>query len=385
MQSSIYCRPVLAATMAHQLLRPTVLDEGLRSGLFLSGMRRTGKTTFLANDLIPAVEEAGAVVIYVDLWSDIQVNPSELVHRTIRKTLAELQSPMSAILKKLQKAAQAEIAAHGFKFSFLPDKLGEQDGATLAQALTEVVDQAKTDLVLIVDEVQHALATEAGARMLFALKAARDAINSRPDTPGHFLFIGAGSHRALVGELVARRNQAFSGATSVDYPLLDGDFVEYVLKRLADEGAEHLPSQKVATDAFKVLGNRPEELIKALRLLRAQLPPRADPNTYLPVIAATLRSSAASAELLRLDQLGGLATAIFDRIAINDGNTRGVFSADAAAEYSRVLGREVRIEEIQPAVNELLGANLLMRRAHGVYVITDPFVQDAWLEQKQLC
>ena len=220
--------------------------------------------------------------------------------------------------------------------------------------------------------------------MLFALKAARDAINSRPDTPDHFLFIGTGSHRALVSELVTRRNQAFSGATSVAYPVLDRDFVEHVLKRLADEGAEGLPSPKVATDAFKVVGNRPEELIKALRLLRTQLPQGADPDTYLPVIAATLRSSAASAELLRLEQLGGLATVIFDRIATNDGDTRGLFSTEAASEYSRVLGREVRIEEIQPAVNELLGANLIMRRGHGVYGITDPFVQDTWVEQKQL-
>jgi hypothetical protein len=382
--SSIYRRAQLAATMAHQLLHPTVLDEGLRSGLFLSGLRRTGKTTFLVNDLIPALEKGGALVIYVDLWSDIQVNPSELVHRAIRKTLTELQSPVSAILKKLQKVAQAEMGAHGFKFSFSLDKLGEQGGATLAQALTEVVNQANTDLVLIVDEVQHALATEDGARMLFALKAARDAINTRPDTSGHFLFIGTGSHRALVSELVTRRNQAFSGATSVAYPVLDRDFVEHVLKRLAEEGADGLPSPKVATDAFSVLGNRPEELLKALRLLRTQLPQGADPEAYLPVIAATLRSSAASAELLRLDQLGGLATAIFDRIATNDGDTRGLFSAEAAAEYSRVLGREVRIEEIQPAVNEMLGANLIMRRAHGVYGITDPFVQDAWLEQKQL-
>jgi hypothetical protein len=334
--------------------------------------------------LIPALEEAGALVIYVDLWSDVQVNPSELVHRAIRKTLTELQSPVSAILKKLRKVTHAEMAAHGFKFSFSLDKLGEQAGATLAQALTEVVDQANTDLALIVDEVQHALVTEDGANMLFALKAARDAINSRTDTPGHFLFIGTGSHRALVSELVTRRNQAFSGATSVAYPVLDQDFVGHVLKRLAEEGAESLPSPKVATDAFKVVGNRPEELIKALRLLRTQLPQGADPDTYLPVIAATLRSSAASAELLRLEQLGGLAAAIFDRIATNNGDTRGLFSAEAATEYSRVLGREVRIEEIQPAVNELLGANLIMRRGHGVYGITDPFVQDTWLEQKQL-
>jgi hypothetical protein len=53
----------------------------------------------------------------VDLWSDVQVNPSELVHRAIRKALAELQSPLSAILKKLQKVTNAEMATHGFKFS----------------------------------------------------------------------------------------------------------------------------------------------------------------------------------------------------------------------------------------------------------------------------
>ena len=73
---SIYRRPELAAQMVRPLLNPGVLDEGLRSGLFLSGLRRTGKTTFLLNDLIPALEEAGALVVYVDLWSDTQTNPA---------------------------------------------------------------------------------------------------------------------------------------------------------------------------------------------------------------------------------------------------------------------------------------------------------------------
>jgi hypothetical protein len=370
--------------MAQQLLNPGVLDEGLRSGLFLSGLRRTGKTTFLINDLIPALEGASALVIYVDLWSDVQVNPSELVHRAIRKALGDLQTPASAILKKLKRVANAEVAGYGLKFSFAVDKLGEQSGVTLAQALTEVVDQAKTDLVLIVDEVQHALAKDDGAHMMLALKAARDAINSRPDTPGHFLFIGTGSHRALVSELVTRRNQAFAGATSVAYPVLNGEFVEYVLKRLAGEGTRGMPSLVAATDAFKVVGNRPEELVKALRLLRMQLPRGGDSDAHLAVIAATLRTTAADAELTRLEQLGGLAGAIFERIATADGGTRGLFSTEAAAEYSRALGREVRVDEIQPVVNELLAANLIMRRSHGVYGITDPFVQDTWVEKKRL-
>ena len=51
--SSIYRRPELAVQMAKQLLNPGVLDEGLRSGLFLSGLRRTGKTTFPSTTLSP--------------------------------------------------------------------------------------------------------------------------------------------------------------------------------------------------------------------------------------------------------------------------------------------------------------------------------------------
>jgi predicted AAA+ superfamily ATPase len=49
----IYRRTELATRMAGQLLSPGVLDEGLRSGLFLAGLRRTGKTTFLLTDLTP--------------------------------------------------------------------------------------------------------------------------------------------------------------------------------------------------------------------------------------------------------------------------------------------------------------------------------------------
>ncbi len=98
--------------MARQLLNPGVLDEGLRSGLFLSGRRRTGKTTFLLNDLIPALAEAGALVIYVDLWSDTQTNPAVLVLTAIKETLAELQTPASNILQKLKRVGGADATRH---------------------------------------------------------------------------------------------------------------------------------------------------------------------------------------------------------------------------------------------------------------------------------
>lgn len=382
--TSIYRRPALAAQMAEQLLNPGVLDEGLRSGLFLAGLRRTGKTTFLLNDLIPSLEEAGALVIYVDLWSDTQTSPAVLVLAAVRKTLTELQTPASSILQKLKRLGSADVGAFGFKFGFKLESVGTEGGPTLAQALTEVVDQAKTNVVLIVDEVQHAISSDDGNQMLLALKSARDAINPRPGTPGHFIFIGTGSHRALVNELTARRNQAFAGATSVPYPVLDEDYVEHLLNRLAHEGSASVPSLAVAIQAFRTLGNRPEEMLKALRQLNRHLPPGGNPDEHLPVIAATLRSTAADIELMKVEQLGGLATAIFERIASTDGDVRGVFSAEAAADYTTALGREVRVEEIQPVVNALLAANLIMRRGHGMYGVTDPFVQEMWREKKAI-
>ena len=85
-------------------------------------MRRTGKTTFLRNDLIPALQQQGALVIYVDLWSNTKVGPGELVHRAVRHAL-------------------------GFKFGFQLETLGKEGGATLAQAFKAVGREVWTEEV----------------------------------------------------------------------------------------------------------------------------------------------------------------------------------------------------------------------------------------------
>ncbi|MBM3105786.1 ATP-binding protein [Pseudomonas sp. V1] len=382
--ADIFLRPQLAAEMARQLLKPSLLDTGLRSGLFLSGLRRTGKTTFLKNDLIPALEAGGALVIYVDLWVDTQASPAALVHAATRKALQDLQSPAASLFERLKALRGAEVEAVGFKFGFNLETIGAQGGTTLADALVEVVDQAKTDVVLIVDEVQHAITTEDGQQLMLALKSARDAINPRPGTPGYFLFIGTGSHRAMVNELATRRNQAFVGATNLPYPVLGSDYVEYWLKRLHEDGVKSLPSLAVAVEAFKTLGNRPEELIRAFRQLAHTPTSGASPDQVLQVIAATLRSAAADVELSKVEEMGGLAQAIFSRVASAKGDARGLFSAEALADYSKDLGREVRVEEIQRVANDLLAANLIMRTGYGLYGVTDPFVKDIWIERQEM-
>lgn len=349
-----------------------MLDEGLRSGLFISGLRRTGKTTFITADLIPALESMGAIVIYVDLWSDTLTNPADLVHRAIKARLEDLQSPSPSSVERLKRINGIDLGVLGFKFGFKLESIGKAGGPTLAQALREVVDQAKTDLVLIIDEVQQSIATEEGQNLLLAIKAARDSINPRPATPGHFLFIGTGSHRAQISELTAKRNQAFAWATSIPYPLLGKDYVEFLLSRVADQlGEDKLPSIDVASLCFDLLGNRPEEMIKAIKQLIMQ---EGDPDVLLPIIASTIRSTTADNEILKMERLGSLAIAIFSKVAASPDYAKGLFSADAAADYSLAVGREVKIDEIQPVVNALVAENLIMRVGHGSYTISDPFV-----------
>ena len=188
-----------------------------------------------------------------------------------------------------------------------------------------------------------------------------------------------------MSELTARRNQAFAGATSLPYPLLEQEYVRHVLGRLRQEGVEPLPSEAAAWDSFQALGHRPEEFLRALGQLRASGSSGLEPDQLLPVIAATLRGAEADLEILKVEQLGGLATAIFDRVATSEGPARGLFSAEAAALFREAIGRPVRVEEIQPVVNELLGANVLMRVGHGLYGITDPVVQEIWRERRLGC
>ena len=158
-------RPKLALDMADQLLRPKGLMKKVRSGLFLGGLRRIGKTTFLRGDLIPTLEAQGAIVVYVDLWSNTAAKPSDLLLGAVRKTLADLERADSKAVGVLKRLKGLDLGAAGFKFGFSLAELGKNEGNTLAGAFSELVRRAKTDVVVIIDEVQHALGSEDGASL----------------------------------------------------------------------------------------------------------------------------------------------------------------------------------------------------------------------------
>ncbi len=376
----LFHRETYASQMAEQLLNPGPLDESTRSGVFLSGIRRVGKTTFLRQDLIPALEARGALVIYVDLWADPSKSPASLVNEAVRQTLQQLQTKGSSVLKRLKRLS---VGAGGLSFGFELEKVGEPGGTTLAQAFVELVEKAKTDVVLIIDEVQQTMGTDEGQALLHALKAARDAVNAKPAMPGRFLFIGTGSHKSLLAEMTSRRAQPFAGALSASYQVLGKDFVQWQLERIGAQPGLTLPSLESAWQGFEVLGHRPEELLKALRQL--QQARGTDADTAWLIICTTLAGAAADADLKAFEDLGELGKAVFERIASGGENgIAGLFGAESLAFYSSRIGSAVDSSQVQKVVDKMVNAQLIIRPSHGVYTIADPFVRKVWREKLAL-
>ena len=133
---------------------------------------------------------------------------------------------------------------------------------------------------------------------------------------------------------------------------------------------------------FLVLGQRPEELQSALVQLQSR---PEEPDVAFPIICSTLASAAAEVEIATIENLGALASAIFDRVASSD-ETGGakLFSADASTSYSEQIGMPVDTPQVQNMVDRMITANLIMRQSHGVYAVADPFVRQAWQRRKTL-
>lgn len=378
----IFHRKQYAQEIAQDLLQPTALKAQLRSGVFLSGIRRVGKTTFVRQDLIPAIRDAGALAIYVDLWADKSKDPSTLVHEAVRSALRAIENPNSGILTYLKRLKGVDIGGAGFKFGFQLDSLGTPEGVTLAEAFAEVVQKLQIDVVLIIDEVQQAMLSESGINLMHALKAARDRVNADPDMPGHFLFVGSGSHKSLVSDMASRRTQPFAGAVAVDFRVLDRDFVQWQLERVASHDARvRVPDLETAVEAFRAMGNRPEEFTKAL--LQLQMVEIASNNVSgsFKIICHTLANAAGEVELAAIESFGELGKAIFDRIA--GGRTSGLFGSEALAAYTELTGQPVAAREVQLTADKMIEANLIMRHGHGIYAVSDPFIQKIWTERSQ--
>src|SRR5471032_1527080 len=251
-------RKPLADALARDLAGESFADYS--SGMFLAAPRRTGKSTFLRNDLIPECTARGWLPVYVDLWTNREIDPAELISGAIGKALGEFESAVSKAAKKagIEKISLLRTLSWDFTKPQLPA------GTTLTHALDVLHQVSGQMIVLIVDEAQHALNSEGGVNAMFALKAARDHLNGGSTADG-LRLVFTGSSRDKLANLVLKSKQPFFGAHITPFPLLSRDFVEFVTdlwnQRLAATNQFNLEDMDYA---FQLVGRRPEMLNKLL-------------------------------------------------------------------------------------------------------------------------
>ncbi|MBP9735498.1 MAG: ATP-binding protein [Rhodoferax sp.] len=376
-QDQFFHRPELAAALADQALDTSL---GTSGGMFLAAPRRTGKSTFVRQDLVPEFERRNLNVIYVDLWIDKTVNPAIHIANAIRTELAREDGPIAKTLKKLTNMSKLTVGAWGNGLSFDLSQLNLSKDATLADALKALSTASQKKLILVIDEAQHALTTDEGINALFSLKAARDSLNTDPGRYGMQL-VATGSNRDKLATLVNGREQAFYGADMVQFPTLGKDYVQWLVGR-----AKLNLDIDLATEVFQSLGSRPEPFRKALSQTRLQLAVNAaqDANAMLASLAAKGVRDSKTDFLNTVASLPPLQSALLRELAADslrgpDVRRPGLFSAAMKArllarlevEMGAAHGVSVETPSVQNALDKLREENFLWRSQRGSYAVED--------------
>jgi hypothetical protein len=379
----LFHRPELAARLTAMLLGDDPLSSAGRSGLFLSAPRRTGKSTFLRNDLIPAVEGAGAIAIYVDLWADRTRDPGELIADAVRDTLGlqagKLLTVMRA-LKRVKKAgAKGELAGFKGEFGFELETVGQPRGTTLVKSFDALHGRVKKPIVFVLDEAQHALSSERGADTLFALKAARDALNLTSAKP-QLAILATGSARAKIADMVTRKNQPFYGASTETFPPLGEAFVAHFAKQLLSHriAQDRMPQPAQLLQAFQMLGSRPEDFRKAIRDALV----RPEPDLGAATVAAAHEQRSRIRQELRrqLAALNALQRALVKRM-VETNEDPSPFSKDSIAYYQRETGdTSVSSSAVQKAVDALVTIGFVWRSGRGSYALDDTTIAELFYD-----
>ena len=369
MADPFFHRPELASELAATILADGALAPA-RSGVFLAAPRRTGKSTFLREDLMPALEQRGAAVLYVDLWADKAMEPGLAIVSLVRAALA---TEDGALLRMFRKAGLDKVNVGGLGFEVA--KVGLGTGVTLTQALAALSDRLKAPIVLMIDEAQHAATTEGGNNALFALKAARDELNS---SAHHGLrIVATGSSRPKLSLLRASKDQAFYKAMMRNFPALDMGYVHWFI---ANAGLPYPLDAERTMRCFERATWRPEVLVQAL----GELP---DDNGILPpaqglddafegaVAAAIEDSDQAMLKVVRA--LTPLQGAVL-RVMASQGEDYSPYASPTLQAYAAQLAQldpdssvKVDTPNVQSALEALQSKSLVWRAAHGEYALEE--------------
>ena len=373
-----FAREALARELVAALRGQAVFGDA-HNGLFLAAPRRTGKSTFLQANLKPALEAAGAVVAYVDLWADPRRDPGSLIADAIARAL----TARLGVVSRATKAARLESVTIAGALKIDVSRIGRIDGVTLPDALRALNEAAKAPVALIVDEAQHALTSEAGEATMSALKSARDQLN-RPGEV-NLMLVMSGSDRDKLLRLVNTSGAPFYGSQVSRMPPLGQDFIDHVSRLVVTQRPDLAPVDGATLfQAFERFGHRPQFFMEALGQALSPLSGLQGVRFERAVLQAAKERQQADEAQMESEYLAlrPLEQAVLWRL-LDQGPRFRPYDGEALRFYrGRVTGR-VTPQMAQRALESLRERNpaLVWKSARGEYAVDDAAMH-RWFEQR---
>jgi hypothetical protein len=367
MNSQYFHRPELAEQLARQILTVEV-GSAATSGVFLAAPRRTGKSTFLREDLRPTLERTGAYVLYVDLWADRRSDPGEVIVHAVRSAISQFDSVLTKLARRV---GLQSVGAAGLTFSLEQVGLGAR--VSMSDALSALSDELKKPIVLIIDEAQQAIVTDSGYDALFALKAARDELNSS----AHFglRIVATGSNRDKLSMLRNSKDQAFFGAPLIEFPSLDQNYIAWFCQKVKVGGSL---DPTMVWQLFERASHRPEILGASADQLRFDfaLAPEDVQDRFTLEVENQIAASEQQA-LQVINSLTPLQSCVLRVLAARP-SSFVPFDSQTMDAYAHVLSAIAPKEKIKPdasnvqqALTALQEKLLVWREKRGVYALEE--------------
>lgn len=368
-------RTALAQELLIALQGKLVLSDA-RNGLLLAAPRRTGKSTFLQHDLRPALEAAGVLVVYVDLWADTRRDPGDLIAEAIARAL---DSHCSKAVRTASKPRTGRCKVNGLEVD--TSKIGKVAGLTLADALRLLIDHAGKPVALIVDEAQHALSSDAGEVAMTALKSARDQIN-RLDAVNLMLVL-SGSDRDKLSRLINSQMAPFYGSEIQRMPPLGPDFIAQVAALIEAQRRDLKPvDQTMLRQAFEVFGHRPQLFMVALGQVLSPLSGLT--GRFEPALLMAAQQQQVDDE--RQMESDYLDLKLIEQVVLwrmlEQGPRYRPYDVEALRFYREKTGHPVSATQAQRALEALRQhtPTMVWKTARGEYAVEDPDVR-RWFEK----
>lgn len=235
------------------------IETGLRTNnIVLFATRRTGKTEFVQQDLLPMARNRGFITITIDFWSN-QNNPVQAMHEGLLGAYERLGLKDSSKAMTL-KGAHASTSV--LKLFEAGSTVGTASIDTLAgvfNAFSIVMEKTGKKVLMHLDEVQH-LATDP------SFEPAAAALRTFMDKNKGWLFsVMTGSSSDNLQKLFMRSKAPFYQSVEIEeFPKLGADFVEHMLSCYEQSTGVAL-NQRSAIDAFRFLDRNPEKFNALVR------------------------------------------------------------------------------------------------------------------------